>query len=174
MARTNDTNSATAVKGYVGALAEGGLNNPAHHIVRLVSRSPDSDALRAVWDRLADLKGQDAEVFAAIGGVRSRKAAEALLQPFIDAFGAEKARENLRFATFKRAAKLNDQLQLGELTVSAGDDRSGDTSETLPDAQTIAAARVAFEMVWAISDPPTGRVVSETERKMVRTRAAAR
>jgi hypothetical protein len=81
------------------------------------------------------------------------------LDRYSEIFGPDAAMSNLRIGRFRRSKKLVEQVQFGETavwdeTMDAGQSASTPlkASRVKPGDLALSAAKLSFEMVWAISD----------------------
>ncbi len=153
-----------------------GHNRGEFRTVRILARSAASKGNKAVWDKLELLKSRDVKVMAVFAAFRNAKDQSKTLDRYSEIFGVDAAVSNLRIGRFRRPKKLVEQVQLGETAVwDETSDTNQSASEPLkatrvkPGDLALSAAKVSFEMMWAISDElklaPTGTGAGKTRKK---------
>jgi hypothetical protein len=136
-----------------------GHNRGEFRTVRILARSAASKGNKAVWDKLELLKSRDVKVMAVFAAFRNAKDQSNTLDRYSEIFGPDAAMSNLRIGRFRRSKKLVEQVQFGETavwdeTMDAGQSASTPlkASRVKPGDLALSAAKLSFEMVWAISD----------------------
>jgi hypothetical protein len=149
------------LEGYLDAMDQ--LRDDADYedrTIRIVARSAGAGCAADIWqglERIRDRRIRVLAVFADPGSAQCKND----LRHHAGIFGYDRTTQSIRLARFRNAHRIIDQIQFGSREVWA----AGNKLETLPllvpancnlsDPHDVAAARVSFEMIWAVSDEIT-------------------
>lgn len=130
--------------------------------IRLIARSADVGAAKSVWQKLQTFHDRGIHVFAVFTDLRSKNDSRNTVREYANVFGIENAKKSVRIAKFRNSHETIEQLQLGEQQIYTEENEFEvsvrlvpEVSDTCVDGRTFAAAKVSFEMIWAISDELT-------------------
>jgi len=156
-----------------------GDNSEDVRTIRMLAHSNGSRLTKAIWPRLRYLRDNGVKVVAVFTKFRSKKQEQATLNEYADVFGADAVLRNVRIAKLREADRLKEHLVLGKRGVWHDDGRNAPTSdgsvtatETKATDPRFSAARVSFNMVWAVSDQvlPKETISKDIRPKVRRTR----
>lgn len=144
-----------------------GNNNPENFTVRIVAKSTDSVAARSVWRRLDKLNSSGIKVMAVFTKLGKRKKDKTALEKYADVFGVDTAVANIKVARFRNSAKLSEQVQMGEKGTWSEAEGNLEGGEIVgrADDNALAAAKIAFEMVWSIAEGIERKDVENASRR---------
>lgn len=144
-----------------------GNNNPENFTVRIVAKSTDSVAARSVWRRLDKLNSSGIKVMAVFTKLGKRKKDKTALEKYADVFGVDTAVANIKVARFRNSAKLSEQVQMGEKGTWSEAEGNVEGGEIVgrADDNALAAAKIAFEMVWSIAEGIERKDVENASRR---------
>lgn len=152
-----------SVDGYIDEverISREGTNTEEFRTVRVLAKDGDSAVTKSIWQRLERMRDRGVRVVAIFAKTKNKKLQTSAVEKYVEVFGEDAALKNIRVANLRKASKLQEQLQLGKSGVWTeggekikADEGAVEVRKTKPTDPDLAASRVAFNMVWAVSEP---------------------
>lgn len=162
-----------SLEGFLsGVSSEIGNNNPENRVVRVLAKSADSPGAKAVWSRLEALSSHGIKVLAVFTNMGRKRTDRAALEQYAKICGADEAASNIRIARIRNSSRMVEQVQMGEKGVWSSSNKKASENDLIgeTDENSVSAAKIAFQMTWAISDEIDRSEVSGERREGLLTR----
>lgn len=130
-------------------------NENGHEQVKVIARSPSSQAGRLLMENLEFFARKGFDVLAVFTKTRSKADIAHVVQQYDKAFGPGRSDECLRFSDFRGAKDVRELFDIGRAATRLDDQVTTldalEVPSIVPDAGTEFARKFAFDAVWAVS-----------------------